>query len=88
MQVRPGDIVLADEDGVVIVAQEMAREVAETVLEVLPLEAELEDVPAVAELLRQTMEEAVELSVPLKTEVRAGPNWDGLAPVPELVTRA
>jgi regulator of RNase E activity RraA len=42
VQVRPGDIVLGDEDGILIVAQEMRQEVAETVVEVLPMEAELE----------------------------------------------
>lgn len=42
VQVRPGDIVLGDEDGIVIVAQEMQDLVAETVREVLPMEAELE----------------------------------------------
>jgi DNA polymerase I-like protein with 3'-5' exonuclease and polymerase domains len=28
------------------------------------------------------MEGAAQLAVPLETEVRAGPNWDDLAPVP------
>jgi 4-hydroxy-4-methyl-2-oxoglutarate aldolase len=42
VQIRPGDIVLGDEDGIVVVAQEMKQEVAATVLEVLPMEAELE----------------------------------------------
>jgi DNA polymerase-1 len=54
----------------------------------LVLEAERDDVPAVAELVRRTMEGAAELSVPLKTEVSAGPNWDALAPVTQLALRA
>ncbi len=45
----------------------------------LVLEAERADVPAVAALLQRTMEGAAQLSVPLETEVRAGPNWDDLA---------
>jgi DNA polymerase-1 len=54
----------------------------------LVLEAERADVPAVADLLRRTMEGAAEISVPLKTEVHAGPNWDDLALVPELSVTA
>ena len=54
----------------------------------LVLEAERDDVPAVAELVRRTMEGAAELSVPLETEVSAGPNWDALAPVTQLALRA
>lgn len=42
VQVRPGDIVLGDDDGVLVVAQEMVAQVAETVRELQPLEAELE----------------------------------------------
>ena len=34
------------------------------------------------------MEGAADLSVPLETEVRAGPNWDDLAPLPELAVHA
>ena len=48
----------------------------------LVLEVERADVPAVAAMLRQTMEGAVELSVPLGTEVSAGPNWEDLQPLP------
>jgi DNA polymerase-1 len=54
----------------------------------LLLEVERPDVAATADLLRMTMEGAAELLVPLETEVRAGANWDELAPVPELVARA
>ncbi|MFN8664366.1 MAG: DNA polymerase I [Thermomicrobiales bacterium] len=50
----------------------------------LVLEAERADVPAVAELLQRTMEGAAQLSVPLETEVRAGLNWDDLAPLEAL----
>src|SRR5262245_40521274 len=52
------------------------------------LEVEREDVSAVAELLTQTMEHAVDLRVPLETEVSAGPNWDDLAPVAALAATA
>jgi DNA polymerase-1 len=54
----------------------------------LVLEVDRPDVPAVAELLQRVMESAAELSVPLETEVQAGPNWDDLAPVEELAARA
>jgi DNA polymerase-1 len=54
----------------------------------LLLEVAGPDVPATAELLRETMEGAADLLVPLETEVRAGPNWDDLAPVPVLAGRA
>ncbi|MGH2617634.1 MAG: DNA polymerase I, partial [Thermomicrobiales bacterium] len=54
----------------------------------LVLEVDRPDVPAVGDLLRRVMEGAVELSVPLETEVQAGPNWDDLAPVPELAVTA
>ncbi|MCA9880275.1 MAG: hypothetical protein KC442_20915, partial [Thermomicrobiales bacterium] len=50
----------------------------------LVLEAERADVPAVAELLQRTMEGAAQLTVPLSTEVRAGLNWDDLAPLEAL----
>ncbi|MFT4040739.1 MAG: DNA polymerase I, partial [Thermomicrobiales bacterium] len=50
----------------------------------LVLEVERADVPAVAELLQRTMEGAAELRVPLETEVRAGLNWDDLAPLEAL----
>lgn len=35
----------------------------------------------VAELVRETMEQAVELSVPLEVEVKAGPDWYDMEPV-------
>ena len=54
----------------------------------LVLEVEREDVPAVADLLTRTMETTVDLRVPLETEVRAGLNWDDLAPVAALATSA
>ncbi|HEX3301716.1 MAG TPA: DNA polymerase I [Thermomicrobiales bacterium] len=54
----------------------------------LVLEVERADVPAVADLLMQTMERAVDLRVPLETEVRAGPNWDDLAPIEALAVSA
>ena len=52
------------------------------------LEAEREDVPAVADLLTRTMEQAADLRVPLETEVSAGLNWDDLAPVAALAVSA
>ena len=54
----------------------------------LVLEANRPDVPAVTELLQRVMEGAAELSVPLETEVQAGPNWDDLSPVAELAATA
>ncbi len=54
----------------------------------LVLEVDRPDVAAVADLLRREMEGAAELSVPLETEVRAGPNWDDLAVVPEMAVTA
>lgn len=50
----------------------------------LVMEAPRDEVPAVADLLRRSMEGAAEISVPLKTELQAGPNWDDLAELPEL----
>ena len=73
------------------------RELAETELRArlllqvhdeLVLEVDRPDVAATAELLRTVMEGAARLAVPLETEVRAGPNWDDLAAVPELAARA
>jgi DNA polymerase-1 len=54
----------------------------------LVLEVDRPDVPAVATLLQRVLEGAAELSVPLETEVQAGPNWDDLAPVAELAATA
>jgi DNA polymerase-1 len=54
----------------------------------LVLEVDRPDVAATAELLGTVMEGAAQLSVPLETEVRAGPNWDDLAAVPQLAARA
>jgi DNA polymerase-1 len=54
----------------------------------LVLEVDRPDVAASAELMTRAMEGAAEISVPLETEVRAGPNWDDLSPVPELVAIA
>jgi DNA polymerase I-like protein with 3'-5' exonuclease and polymerase domains len=45
-------------------------------------------VAAVAELVQSVMEGAAELSVPLETEVSAGPNWDELAPLPKVAVHA
>lgn len=42
VQVREGDVVLADEDGVLVVPQEAAARIAQAVREMLPLEAELD----------------------------------------------
>jgi DNA polymerase I len=50
----------------------------------LVLEVDRPDIPAVAVMLRETMAGAVQLSVPLETEVSAGCNWEDLEPVPEL----
>jgi DNA polymerase-1 len=44
----------------------------------LVLEVDRPDVAATAALVRRTMEGAAELSVPIVTEVHAGPNWDAL----------
>ena len=52
----------------------------------LLLEVDRPDVPAVAAMLDRTMTSAAELAVPLETEVRAGANWDDLAPVLQLAT--
>jgi DNA polymerase-1 len=54
----------------------------------LVLEADRPDAAAAAELVRRVMEGAAKLSVPLETEVSAGPNWDDLAPLPELAIHA
>jgi len=54
----------------------------------LVLEVDRPDVPAVAQLVQTVMEGAAELSVPLETEVCAGPNWDELTLLPELVVHA
>jgi DNA polymerase-1 len=54
----------------------------------LVLEVDRPNVPAVATLLQRVLEGAAELSVPLETEVQAGPNWDDLAPVAELAATA
>ena len=54
----------------------------------LVLEVDRADVPAAAQLLTRVMEGAAELSAPLETEVRAGPNWDDLSPVLELAALA
>ncbi len=54
----------------------------------LVLEVDRPDVAAVAALVQTVMSGAADLSVPLETEVRAGPNWDDLAPIPELVATA
>ncbi len=74
-------------------ARELARSglKARLILQVhdeLVLEVDRPDVPAAARLLTQTMESAAELSVPLETEVKAGPNWDDLALLPELAVSA
>ena len=42
----------------------------------LVLEVDRPDVPAVAKIVRDAMEGAQELSVPLLVEIAAGPNWD------------
>jgi len=54
----------------------------------LVLEVDRPDLAASAELVRSIMENAVELRIPLETEVRAGSNWDDLAPVGELILSA
>jgi DNA polymerase-1 len=54
----------------------------------LVLEVDRPDLAATAELVRAIMENAVELRIPLETEVRAGSNWDDLAPVEELILSA
>ena len=50
----------------------------------LVLEVDRRDLAAAAELVRETMTGAAELTVPLEVEVAAGENWEELAPVPEL----
>jgi len=54
----------------------------------LVLEVDRPDVSAVAELVQRVMEGAAELSVPLETEVCAGPNWDELTPLPKVAVHA
>jgi DNA polymerase-1 len=54
----------------------------------LVLEVDRPDVAAVAALVQSVMEGAAELSVPLETEVCAGPNWDDLTPLPQLAVHA
>jgi DNA polymerase-1 len=54
----------------------------------LVVEVDRPDVAAIAELVQRVMEGAAELSVPLETEVCAGPNWDDLTPLPELAVHA
>jgi DNA polymerase I-like protein with 3'-5' exonuclease and polymerase domains len=52
------------------------------------LEVDRPDVAAVAELVQRVMEGAAEISVPLETEVCAGPNWDELTPLPKVAVHA
>ncbi|HEU5424792.1 MAG TPA: DNA polymerase I [Nitrolancea sp.] len=47
----------------------------------LLFEAPVSEVPALTEVVREIMENVVELSVPLVAEAAAGPNWDQLEPV-------
>ncbi|MFN8591615.1 MAG: DNA polymerase I [Thermomicrobiales bacterium] len=54
----------------------------------LVLEVDRHDAAGVAALVRSAMEEVVELKVPLETEVRAGPNWDDLTPIANLIAHA
>jgi DNA polymerase-1 len=54
----------------------------------LVLEVNRPDVAAVAELVQSVMVGAAELSVPLETEVCAGPSWDELTPLPTAAVHA
>ncbi len=52
----------------------------------LVLEVDRSAILEAAEVLKSSMENAFELSVPLTTEVRSGPNWDALDPVETTVS--
>ena len=39
------------------------------------------ELEAVAGIVRETMQSAFELVVPLKTDAKAGPNWSNLEPL-------
>ncbi len=47
----------------------------------LVLECPEAELPATAGRVRQVMQDAFQLRVPLKTEAKAGPNWSDMAPV-------
>jgi DNA polymerase-1 len=47
-----------------------------TVHDELLFEAPLDDLPAVTSMIRDTMERAFPLAVPLTVDVGSGPNWN------------
>ncbi len=47
----------------------------------LILEVDERDVDAIATLVKDSMEHAADITVPLVTEVRTGPNWDDMRPI-------
>ena len=47
----------------------------------LVLEAPRDAIPGLARIVREEMEGAMELSVPLQVDVEAGPNWLETAPL-------
>jgi DNA polymerase-1 len=50
----------------------------------LVFEAPEEEIPGLAELVRREMTGALDLSVPLKVDLAAGPTWLDVEPIPEL----
>jgi DNA polymerase I len=49
----------------------------------LVLECLVEEVDETTALVRKAMEDVYELTVPLKTDARRGPNWDDMTPISE-----
>jgi DNA polymerase-1 len=47
----------------------------------LVLECPLEELQPTADLVRQVMENAYSLKVPLQTDARSGPNWNEMSPI-------
>jgi DNA polymerase-1 len=47
----------------------------------LVLECPFEELQSTANLVRQVMENAYPLKVPLQTDARSGPNWNEMSPI-------
>jgi DNA polymerase I len=47
-----------------------------------------DEVDAIAELARRVMPASIELSVPVKVDVKVGPNWGDMTPLPVSGTAA
>jgi DNA polymerase-1 len=45
------------------------------------LECPFEELQSTANLVRQVMENAYPLKVPLQTDARSGPNWNEMSPI-------